>query len=46
VLVDNCSFAALREAAQATGRHTGALVLGVLPLVGGTGCNVNPIVLL
>jgi kynurenine formamidase len=45
VLVDNCSFAALREAAGAAGRHVGALVLGVLPLVGGTGCNVNPVVL-
>jgi kynurenine formamidase len=46
LLVDNCSFAALGEAARATGRAEGALVFGVLPIRGATGCNVNPVVLL
>jgi hypothetical protein len=46
VLVDNCSFAGLGEAARSTGRGEGALVFGVLPMPGATGCNVNPVVLL
>lgn len=44
VLVDNCSFSSLRAAAK--GRAEGALVVGVLPMPGATGCNVNPVVLL
>jgi kynurenine formamidase len=44
VLVDNCSFTTLRAAAK--GRAEGALVFGVLPMPGATGCNVNPVVLL
>jgi kynurenine formamidase len=43
-LVDNCNFATLR--AVAGGRAEGALVFGVLPMPGATGCNVNPVVLL
>jgi kynurenine formamidase len=46
LLVDNCSFRALGDVAAATGRAEGALVLGVLPMPGATGCNVNPVVLL
>ncbi len=45
VLVDNCSFAGLGELAARTGRREGALVFGVLPMQGATGCNVNPVVL-
>jgi kynurenine formamidase len=45
VLVDNCDHSRLR-AALADGGSTGALVIGPLPIDGGTGNNVNPIVLL
>ncbi len=46
LLIDNCSFSAFRAAADATGRREGALVVGVLPMPGATGCNVNPVVVL
>jgi kynurenine formamidase len=43
-LVDNCDFAALRQ--NAKHGAAGALVIAPLAIPGGTGCNVNPIVLL
>ncbi len=45
VLVDNCDFSRLR-AALAPGQATAALVVAPLPIPGGTGCNVSPVVLL
>ncbi|SDG36507.1 cyclase family protein [Pseudonocardia oroxyli] len=42
VLVDNCDFTAARAALARHDTHVGALVVAPLPLPGGTGCNVNP----
>jgi hypothetical protein len=47
VLVDNCDFARLRHAFELQEAvHVGALVFAPLPIPGGTGANVNPLVLL
>jgi kynurenine formamidase len=45
LLVDNCDFSRLRSALPA-GQATGALVVAPLPILGATGNNVNPILLL
>ena len=44
-LVDNCEFSRLRTALGPE-QATGALVVAPLPVPGGTGCNVSPVVLL
>jgi kynurenine formamidase len=46
VLVDNCDFAAARAAFADAGTATGLLVVAPLRIPGGTGCTVNPLVLL
>jgi len=46
VLVDNCDFAAARAAFADAGATTGLLVVAPLRIPGGTGCTVNPLVLL
>ena len=46
VLVDNCDFGAARAAFAAAGTTTGLLVVAPLRIPGGTGCTVNPLVLL
>jgi kynurenine formamidase len=46
VLVDNCNFAAARAALGASGRASGLLVISPLRIPGGTGCTVNPQLLL
>jgi kynurenine formamidase len=46
VIVDNCTFARLRAVAETHGSVEGALVLGPLPIPGGTGSIINPLVLL
>ena len=45
VLVDNCDYARLRRAMDGE-RSTCAIALAPLPIVGGTGNNVNPLALL
>lgn len=46
VLVDNCDFAAARAAFTDARTATGLLVVSPLRIPGGTGCTVNPLVLL
>jgi kynurenine formamidase len=48
LLVDNCDFGRLRAALAAEAGHppVGLLVVSPLPIEGGTGSNVNPLVLL
>ena len=47
VIVDNCTFDRLRSAVGTmSGAPRGALVLGPLPIPGGTGSSVNPLVVL
>jgi len=46
LLVDNCALSAVAEALDAAGRATGALVVAALAVPGGTGCTVNPLLLL
>ena len=45
LLVDNCDFAALRAAVGTGTQIVGALVVAPLSIEGGTGCNVNPLVI-
>jgi kynurenine formamidase len=44
VLIDNCALDELREAMAARERRTGLLVASPLAIDGGTGCAVNPVV--
>jgi hypothetical protein len=44
LLLDNCDFAALREASGGGTRVAGALVVGLLGVQGANGVNVNPLV--
>jgi len=46
LLVDNCALSAAADALREAGRATGALVVAPLAVPGGTGCTVNPILLL
>jgi kynurenine formamidase len=46
VLVDNCDFSTAIGPMRAAGRATGAFSVAPLPLVGATGCNVNPLLVL
>ncbi len=46
MLVDNCDFAALREAINQKTERTGMLVVCPLQVSGATGCAVNPVVLI
>jgi kynurenine formamidase len=45
IFVDNCTFAGVRSATRARELYVGALAVAPLPLVGATGCNVNPLFL-
>ena len=46
VLIDNCDFGAAGAALAAAGKVTGLLVVAPLRIPGGTGCMVNPLLLL
>jgi kynurenine formamidase len=46
VLIDNCDFGAARAALAAAAKATGLLVVAPLRIPGGTGCMVNPLLLL
>src|SRR5262249_31381409 len=45
VLIDNCDYGAARAALAAAGKATGLLVVAPLRIPGGTGCMVNPVLL-
>jgi kynurenine formamidase len=46
VLIDNCDHGAARAALTAAGKATGLLVVAPLRIPGGTGCTVNPLLLI
>ena len=46
VLVDNCDLGPAAAVMQAAGVGTGGLVVSPLRIAGGTGCSVNPVLLL
>jgi len=46
LLVDNCALSAAADALAAAGRASGALVVAALAVPRGTGCTVNPLLLL
>ena len=46
LLVDNCSLSMAADALHEARRATGALVVAALAVPGGTGCTVNPLLLL
>ena len=46
VLIDNCDFGAARVALAAAAKATGLLVVAPLRIHGGTGCTVNPLLLI
>ena len=46
VLIDNCDFGAARAALAAAAKGTGLLVVAPLRIPGGTGCMVNPLLLI
>src|SRR5262249_22851995 len=46
LLVDNCALSVAADALREAGRATGALVVAPLAVPGGTGCTVNPLLLL
>jgi len=46
VLIDNCDYRAARAALAAAGKGTGLLVVAPLRIPGGTGCMVNPLLLI
>ena len=46
LLVDNCALSAAADALREAQRSTGALVVAALAVPGGTGCTVNPLLVL
>jgi kynurenine formamidase len=46
VLIDNCDYGAARAALAEAGKATGLLVVAPLRIPGGTGCMVNPLLLI
>ena len=46
VLIDNCDYGSARAALTAAGKASGLLVVAPLRIPGGTGCMVNPLLLI